>query len=521
MLQSGGMALGFEPEAVPQRHGENADRMESPKTEAPSRGVTPSELVPLVVDLDGTLLRTDTLAEGLLALMKANPVALAGVLLSLITGGRAGMKRRLAEALSPEVSRLPEREGLLAYIRAERAKGRRVLLVTAADQRVAEAVAARFRCFDGAIGSSGGVNLKAGKKAARLVELFGERGFDYAGNSGADVAVWKRARRALVCGGARGLRAKAEAACGVEAVFEEELPPGGRVRLWARTLRAHQWSKNVLLIVAFLGAHAWDRPLAWAALGLAVAGFCLCASSGYILNDLLDIDADRSHPRKRNRPFAHGDVPLWAGMLAVPVLAGLAGAVCVLLPPPFAVCLGVYYVATVAYSCGLKRVALLDVLMLAGLYTVRIVAGGLAVDVPLSFWLLAFSMFAFVSMGFVKRYAELADGLKANRLDIAGRGYRADDAGLVAHMGAASGYVATLVLAFYLHSEEVRLLYQRPEALWGASVVFLFWISRLWLKTHRGEMHDDPVVFALRDRVSHLCGLLLLAILFLAQPKPL
>jgi len=269
-----------------------------------------------------------------------------------------------------------------------------------------------------------------------------------------------------------------------------------------RALRPHQWAKNALIFAPLLAAHQARSLHQLSAVLMATVAFCLCASSVYILNDLLDLEADRAHPRKSRRPFASGALSIKTGLVLGPLLL-LGGVVlAAFLPGKFQLVFATYYVLTCAYSFDLKGRVIVDTLSLAALYTLRIIAGAAAADVPLSFWMLLFSIFLFLSLAFVKRYAELDSLRRRARLRAAGRGYHVEDLGVLQSLGSASGYMSVLVLALYINSPEVAALYTRPKMIWLLCVLVLYWISRVWMKAHRGEMHDDPVVFALKDRMS-------------------
>ena len=286
------------------------------------------------------------------------------------------------------------------------------------------------------------------------------------------------------------------------------LSRGARIKAFFRALRLHQWSKNGLVIVPLLAAHHLNHPTAVLASLIAMSAFCLCASSVYVLNDLLDIEADRAHPRKCKRPFASGELPLSAGIVMAPTLLILAFGLGAFLPVSFIIVLGGYYALTVAYSLFLKGKVLLDALVLACLYTLRIAAGAATASVPLSFWMLLFSIFLFLSLAFVKRYAELDAVRTRGQLQSAGRGYEVKDLPILQSLGCSSGYLSVLVLALYVNSPDVEALYRRPTIIWALCVLLLFWISRVWMATQRGAMHDDPVVFALKDPlVSRWCRL--------------
>jgi 4-hydroxybenzoate polyprenyltransferase/phosphoserine phosphatase len=468
--------------------------------------------VPLVVDLDGTLLRTDTLHESTLVLLRGGPHRALSVLLWL-TGGKARMKHEIAKRVALDVASLPYHEELVAWIGAERERGRRIVLATAADQAIAGAVAAHVGLFDEVLASDGVTNRSAHRKAALLVQRFGERGFDYAGNSSDDLPVWERARRAIVVSAAPRVR-RAAAAC---AEIEREFPGArGGVGAWIRALRLHQWMKNLLLFLPLLGAHLIFDPALLARVAAAFLAFGLCASSVYLVNDLMDLESDRHHPRKRLRPFAQGLLSPLAGTAAAMTLLVTSLVVAWLVAAQFLAWLLIYLVITVAYTFALKRKPIVDALSLAALYTLRILAGGAAVGLASSFWLLAFSLFLFLSLAFVKRYSELQLMLGQGRDEAKGRGYVTADLPLVEMMGVVSGFAAVMVLALYINSETVVVMYRRPEVMWLTVPILLYWVTRVWMKTHRGHMHDDPVLFAMKDRISLLCGVLFLLVLWMA-----
>jgi 4-hydroxybenzoate polyprenyltransferase/phosphoserine phosphatase len=458
--------------------------------------------VPLIVDLDGTLIHTDMLHESALRVSRDHPFAALQIPMWLLQG-KAALKRNLADRNDFDASLLPYNEPLLAWLREQRAD-RHLVLCTASDRAIANAVAGHLGMFDEVLASDGDVNLAGHRKAEALAAQYGHGGFDYVGNSSADLKVWERARKAIVVNASAGLTKKAAALCAVEREFP---PPRRGVKAWRRVLRMHQWMKNLLLFVPLVAAHELARADAWITLVLAFVSFSLCASTVYIANDLLDLESDRAHPRKRLRPFASGTVPVWQGGLLAPLLLGISMLLGALVGPPFLRWLLFYFVLTCVYSMGLKRVILLDCITLAMLYTLRITAGAAALAMPLSFWLLAFSVFLFLSLAFVKRYAELQTQALAGKLKVHGRGYYTSDEPLVLNLGVTAGYASAVVLSLYLNSEKVLELYRWPEALWGAVPVLLFWISWIWMQAHRGHMHDDPLVFAVKDRASQLACL--------------
>lgn len=457
---------------------------------------------PLVVDLDGTLVRTDMLHESALSVLRDNPFDMLYIPYWL-SRGKAVLKRQLANRIDFNPSSLPYNHDLVDWLKQQQAQGRKLILCTASDCSIATTISAYLGIFDEVMASDGIKNLAGEHKAEALEQRFGHAGFDYVGNSHADLAVWQRARRAIVVNASANLVKKAEASCEVEQIFPA---PALGFTAWRRVLRLHQWLKNLLIFVPLFAAHQITNLDAWLALILAFFAFSLCASSVYIANDLLDLESDRQHPRKCKRPFAAGVVPAWMGVVLAPVLLLCSLALARYVDGTFSSWLVFYFVLTCAYSWGLKRLILLDCLTLAMLYTLRIVAGASAASMALSFWLLAFSVFLFLSLAFVKRYAELEIQLLHGKQKTHGRGYYTSDAPLVQTLGITSGYAAVLVLALYLNSDAVVWLYRSPELVWGAVPIMLFWISWMWMQAHRGKMHDDPLIFAIKEKASLLAG---------------
>lgn len=464
----------------------------------------------LVVDLDDTLIRTDSLLETFWAactLKWSTPFTAASALMH----GRLELKQRLAAIAGIDATRLPYNGQVLDIVRDWRERGGRVALVTASIQATADAVADHLGLFDEVYGSNGSVNLKGIHKARFLQAKFGANGYTYIGDAPADLPVWELATQAMTVNSSKALRARVDA-LGKETEHLHAEP--AKVRDYLRLLRPHQWLKNLLVFAPMLASHQATQSNFVQSL-LAFIAFSLVASSTYVLNDLLDLAADRAHSRKRNRPLASGAVKVSHGTWMAPALAMLGGAVALLVGPALFAMLAAYMAMTTAYSFWLKRVVVADICILAVLYTMRILAGSIATDIPTSVWLLAFSMFFFFSLASVKRHAELADGIASGTVLAHGRSYHVNDVSVVSNMATSSGMVSVLVLALYANSEPVRRLYSSPEVLWGICLVLLFWNSRIAMLTHRGQMHDDPLVFAARDRVSHCCmaavGMLALA----------
>jgi 4-hydroxybenzoate polyprenyltransferase len=469
------------------------------------------ELQPLVVDLDGTLVHTDMLHETSLRVLRDSPWDLLRLSCWLMQG-KAVVKQNIATRARFDPQHLPYNEQLLDWLREQKSSGRRLVLCTASDAAVARSVAQHLGIFDDVMASNGSENLGGKVKAASLVSRYGERGFDYVGNSASDLPVWQHARKAVVVNGSETLARQAGGICDVEKVFPR-LPAS--LMVWRRVLRMHQWLKNLLLFVPLLAAHQFAKTAIWGTLGVAFLSFSLCASSVYVFNDLLDLESDRAHPRKRARPFASGAVPVWMGVVFSPVLLVISFGLATQVRGSFLPWLAFYFILTCAYSWTLKRLMLVDCLALAMLYTVRIVAGAAAAGLALSFWLLAFAVFLFLSLAFVKRYAELELQILSGNTKAHGRGYLTSDAPLIQTLGVTAGYGGVLVLALYLNSDAVLRLYRTPEIMWAAIPVLLFWVSWMWMQAHRGNMHDDPLVFAVKDKASLAAGVAFALVLVL------
>lgn len=465
---------------------------------APPAAALVSDTTPLYVDLDGTLIRSDLLWESLLETLRRNPLAaVAG--LARLRDGKAAMKRVLARSGEIDVAALPYDEDFVAWLRAEAGRGRPVHLATASDAALATRVAAHLRIFTDVLASDGARNLKGPDKLVAIREHCGGRPFAYCGNGPEDLAIFSAAAEAVVVGAPPAVEAGARASANVVRVFPRA-PVGAAV--WLRAMRAHQWLKNLLVFVPLLTAFAVDSGAMVAHAIFAFAAFCLVASGGYFVNDLLDLPSDRVHPTKRGRPLASGRLGLHSGIAAAAVMLGgglVSGAA---LSWTLAGWLLAYASLTLAYSLWIKRLAVFDLVALAALYTIRILAGGAAVGVEVSFWLLAFSVFLFFSLATVKRCAELVS-IRSRAEDAArGRGYQQGDLEVLKSFGTATSVASVLVLALYVQSPDVAHRYGAPRALWLMLAALLAWLAHLWLVTWRGRMHDDPLVFALRDATS-------------------
>jgi 4-hydroxybenzoate polyprenyltransferase/phosphoserine phosphatase len=468
--------------------------------------------VPLCVDMDGTLLKTDTLLESLLILVRQRPLT-AFLALFWALRGKAFLKRQVARRIRLDPATLPYNKDVLDWLRQEHDNGRRLLLVTGADRAIAEPVADFLCLFDAVISSRGETNLTGAAKALALSELFGPGGFDYAGNSYPDLKVFRASRAAVLVNASPSLVRDTAKVCPVERVFPRS---GWHWSAGFRALRVYQWVKNLLVFVPVLTSHnILNGPILLRSVLMWLA-FSLCTSAIYLVNDLIDLEADRSHETKRHRPFASGELPLQWGLTRAPVLLLAGFGIGALLPAGALLVLGAYCSIAILYSTTLKRRMLVDVFTLSLLYTSRIWAGHAATGIPLSPWLLSFSMFIFLSLAFSKRVSELRVLAWKGVEDAAGRGYRTDDASQLTIFGVSSGFIASLVLSLYINSSTVTLLYRWPILLWALCPVVLYWICRIWMLAHRGEMNEDPIWFTIRDRVTYWLGLFVVVILLAA-----
>jgi len=452
-----------------------------------------TQLPPLCVDLDGTLVATDTLWESVLLLLREKPWLSFWFPVWLFYG-RAYLKHQIAQHVKLNVTTLPYREEVLEFLKKEHKQGRYLVLATAAHQEIAEAVAKHLKIFTEVIASDATVNQKGVTKRDILLKRFGT--FDYLGDSSADLPIFQAARYPFLV--APSHRLLKQVPCPPHRLFPA--PPIAWLT-WLKVLRVHQWVKNALVLLPLVLSHQLQDFSKWMDAFSAFLVFSLAASAGYILNDLLDLPADRSHPTKKQRPFASGQVPIQQGFPLLTLLLLLSLLLSYqLLSLNFSGIIACYLLLTITYSFLFKKKMILDVMVLASLYTLRIFAGGIATAVGISSWLLAFSLFMFISLAFLKRYVELLQ--LSNRHSVKHRDYVIDDLEMIASMGPTNGYLAILVFALYISSEQVRLLYASPFILWVICPLLLYWITRIWFLAHRRKMLDDPIQFALTDPTS-------------------
>jgi 4-hydroxybenzoate polyprenyltransferase/phosphoserine phosphatase len=482
---------------------------QEPRSIEVSEACTPNAQarVPLIVDLDGTLIRSDLLVESFFACLGRDPLQIIK-LLSAWARGKAELKAQIAATTEIDASRLPYDDDILAMIKDARALGRQVHLASASNGRYVQSVADHLGLFDGWFASTDTENLSSTTKARRLVEAFGEGGFEYVGNDYKDLPVWAVACKRTAVRVAHRVKSKL-LVMDPEAVILKT--PGGQAQAWVRLLRLHQWTKNALVLVPLVTAERFDLVAA-SQIVAAFFAFSFGASSVYILNDLVDLGADRRHPTKRRRPLAAGVIPVSKALTAALILFATALLGALLINPWFATVLISYLAITTAYTFVLKRKMIVDVITLAALYTTRVIGGAAAISVPVSEWLLAFSMFIFTSLALIKRYIELTALLDRDLPDPSNRNYRASDLDIVAALAAATGFNAVTVFALYISSDTVRRLYHHPKMLWAVCPFLMYWLGRLLMMAHRRLMDDDPVIFTMKDRNSLVCFALIGAI---------
>jgi len=470
----------------------------------------------IAVDMDGTLMLTDTLHESVIALIRNNPLFIFVIPFWLVKG-ITFLKLKVAQNIELDVKNLPYNVPLIDWLKKEKANGKKIVLCTAANERIAHAVSKHLLLFDDIISSNANTNLIGVNKRKALQDRFGYKGFDYAGNSIADMEVWASSSKAIVVNASSAVQTKASKMTTVSQTFPSaSIEPSD----WISALRVYQWIKNLLLFIPLLASHQIGNFQSLSMLVLAFISFSLCASSVYILNDLLDLESDRQHPRKKYRPFSSAKISILLGLAIVPFLIIASFILGLMIGQEFLIVLTIYFILTGAYSLILKSIVLIDCLTLAILYTSRIIAGAAVISVSLSFWLLAFSIFIFLSLAFVKRYTELMAQVKIGNDHAHGRGYKVSDSLIVQILGTSAGYLSVLVMALYIQSEDMMNLYAQPTAIWFAIPLLLFWISWVWLKATRGLMHDDPIVFAIKDKASIFVAVLTTLVFIYAAIGP-
>ena len=453
------------------------------------------------MDLDGTLVATDTLWELIVAFLKAHPLRIL-TLIQWVFAGKARFKQRLAEAVTLDVESLPYRPECIAWLTEEKQNGRKILLATGADARLATAIAQHLNLFDGVISSDGLLNATGNRKSDLIAAALGGQTYEYAGNAMIDVEVWRNCLTAIVVAPDHGVMAalKRENI----AVTRHLQAPAATWRTWLRALRVHQWVKNVLIFIPLLTSHRiFDLyAVAHAALGFVI--FSMVASSTYIVNDLLDLPADRRHATKCKRPLAAGLISIPSGIMAACLLLGAAAGLSFLLPWHAALLVFGYSASTLLYSTVLKQELMVDVVALALFYTARLLYGGLVTGIEISIWTLAFCAFSFFALAAAKRINDLAKTKLQASESLRHRAYQAQDLNALVALAAATSNIAVLVLILYLNSQQGERLYRHPQFLWLMCVPLLYWFSRILMLANRGKLADDPIHFATKDRITYI-----------------
>lgn len=476
--------------------------------------------LPLVVDLDGTFIRTDSLHELLTkAIMRPGRFLIA--LYVLITAGKAAFKRYLAESFNFAVHLLPRNQSVSEFLKEEISQGRNIILVTGADQKIAENIDPQHAFFTEAIGSNGEVNLTGNNKKDYLVKRFGEKGYDYIGNSQTDIPIWKSASKSFLASplsSKLGSERTSFPQIRFHKVFVEA--QSSTLKNWIKELRVHQSLKNILIFLPLVAAHELGDFSKILQLCLGFLCFTAVAFSVYLLNDIIDLDADRVHARKKNRPIAMGAIDPINGLIASIILAVFGTFAAFLILPSFGVVLIVYLLLTISYTFWLKKISMLDVIFLGLLYMIRIAAGAILAEVTLSFWFTGIALFLFISLAIAKRYSEIVSlGSHTDKHNVPGRGYELSDSSAAMALGVSTGIASVLIFTIYIQTTSVKLLYPSNNFLWFAIPVLMYWIGNLWLTAGRNELNDDPVIFAIKNKKSLIAGIVLLVIFVLASSE--
>lgn len=466
---------------------------------------------PLCVDLDGTLIKTDSLIESIVKLLGQNFLKLPQIFLNVLKG-KIAFKKYISQSVTLNPKALPYNQEVIEFIKSEHQKGRKVLLVTAAHESIAKLVCDQFDFIDGFLATNDQLNLLGENKANKLVQEFGEKGFDYLGNEKKDLAIWKRSRNSYVVGSASFLKWVQANVSGAQSVSVIKKKPKDFFKMF----RVHQWVKNLLMFLPLILAGRLSLDLLLTTV-MGFMAFSFSASSIYILNDLLDLESDRLHPKKFKRPFASGTFSIPTGIVFSVLSLSLGLGLGASISWPFFGVLLLYLLITNLYSIVFKKMMLVDVVILATLYVYRIFAGGIVTETLISEWFIAFSMFLFFCLALVKRTSEVIAVETGRQKTVSGRSYKVVDKLALSALGASSGFLAVLVLALYINSDQVKLLYQSPQYLWALCPFMMYWLSRVWILTLRDEMHHDPIVFAVKDKVTYLIGVFFVVIFLLAQ----
>jgi len=466
----------------------------------------------LFVDLDGTLLNSDLLYESFFSLLKNNFLYLFLIPFWLLKG-KANLKNKISERTDIDPSLLPYNTEFLNYIKEEKKYGRELILATASNTKFANAISEHLGIFSSVISSDKEINMSGANKLSAIKAMTEGKAFSYAGNDAIDLTIFKDAESAILVNPTATLTRKTKKLTAIEKTFSSDR---NILKACIKAMRLHQWVKNILIFVPLFMAQLWNQTDNILLTIAAFFMFGLTASSVYLLNDMLDLEADRRHPRKKNRPFASGQLSLGIGIFLTILIPLITLPISYFISINFFIIILIYLALTLAYSFILKAYVLIDAIVLASLYTIRVIAGAAVIKIMPSFWLLAFSMFIFISLALIKRCSELYTLKSMDKNHSEGRDYEVNDIPVLQSMGLASGFTSVLVIALFINSPEVIVRYSHPQILWLLCPALLYWISRVWLKTQRGEMHDDPIVFSIKDRGSQFTAAAMLLILLVS-----
>ena len=468
--------------------------------------------LPLIIELDGTLIKSDLLFESFYSMIKHN-LFLVFLLPLWFLHGKVYLKKQIAKHSYIDVESLPYQQMFIEFLRIEFNNGRKLILVTASFKTLAIKVANYLGIFSEVLSTDENINISGKQRLEVLLKKYGKQGFDYAGNGNPDHRIFPYARYAILVNPRKNILKTVKEHPHVRQVFDER---NHGILPYFKVLRIHQWLKNLLLFIPLLTSHQWLNISIIIKSIVGFIAFNICASGGYLFNDLLDLPSDRNHPIKKHRPFTSGELSIISGSILMILLVIIGLIIAAVINWRFFGILLLYSLLTFAYTIHLKMYVLLDVLVLAILYTVRVIAGAELIQVPLSFWLLAFSLFLFFSLALIKRCSELYELIKIGSEQTRGRDYHITDINYLREMGIVSGYLSIIVVALYINSTNVVILYSHPKVLWLICLVLFYWISRLWLKTGRGEMTEDPIIFSLKDRGSQYIMLAVVVIILFA-----
>ncbi len=466
--------------------------------------------LPLIVDVDGTLIHTDLLYEAVLSLIRKNPLQFIRCLL-LLFKSKALFKEQIFQHTDLDFERLPYNQELLEFLKKEKYKGRNLMLATASPISAAQEISKVHPLFDEVFGTLNNINLKGANKRNILVSRFGRGNFDYIGNSNSDTVIFSVSRYSYLVNPGTSLTKKVQRVSFIKKIWQSKK---ATLKDYCKELRLYQWVKNILIFVPLLTSHSFYSINSIMLTSGAFIAFGLLASSGYLINDIFDINSDRNHPKKFQRPVASGKISIPNAIFLSVFLFASGALIAVNISDTFFYTGISYYLISVSYSLFFKKLALYDVFLLACLYSIRVFAGSVAIQVSLSFWLFAFSAFIFLSLAFLKRYTEMITIGDQQTLKKQNRGYSYEDTSSLQIMGIISSFLAIIVFALYINSPDVMKLYANPSRLWFICFLLLFWISHIWLKTSRGKMTNDPIVFALKDTTSYIILILSLLIVY-------